>query len=277
VSGDQVLFPLLSKLIDTRADLSIQVHPDDATAAAAGLGTGKTEAYSVLAAEPGSVVYLGLHPDAHLDDFATMCRREDGSSAVYLRRIPVETGMTILIPAGTLHAPGAGITLYEIQQPSAVTFRLDDWGRVDVSGNRRQLHHAAGLAAIHPNSRPCPHSPLVLDPATPGRELLVATRFFALERIASTPCVSIALSEIPSPQVFTAIHGRVHLRVGTARTSIALGETVVLPVGAAAELAGDTDGVVLRGWVPDLRSEVLDPARVAGIPDDALHMLGVRL
>ena len=277
VNGGRALFPLLSKLIDTQTDLSIQVHPDDAAATAAGLGTGKTEAYHVLAAEPGSVVYLGLHTDASLDDFAATCRREDGSSAVHLRRIPVEAGTSMLIPAGTLHAPGAGITLYEIQQPSTVTFRLDDWGRVDASGARRQLHHAEGLAAIHPDSRPGPVSPLLLDPDVPGRQLLVATRYFALERIAVGRGQQIGLSGVPSPQVLTTIGGRVELRADMASIALALGETVVLPVGADAELAGDGDGVVLRGWVPDLQSEIIDPARRAGVADDASREHGAAL
>jgi mannose-6-phosphate isomerase len=277
VNGGQVLFPLLSKLIDTRADLSIQVHPDDAAAAAAGLGTGKTEAYHILAAAPGSVLYLGLDPDAKLDDFAKLCQREDGSSATCLRRIPVEAGMSILIPAGTLHAPGAGITLYEIQQPSTVTFRLDDWGRVDAAGTRRQLHHEEGMAAIDPDSRPRPVPPLVLDPTVPGRQVLVATRYFALERIAIRAGDRIGLAGIPSPRVLTTIRGRAELQTGETRTTIGLGETVVVPVGVDSELTSKSSALVLHAWVPDLRGEILDPARDAGISDTVLHPLGVTL
>src|ERR687898_798381 len=66
-TGGQPIFPLLVKLIDGQADLSIQVHPDDRAAAAAGLGTGKTEAYHILAAEPGSVIYLGIQPEVRLE------------------------------------------------------------------------------------------------------------------------------------------------------------------------------------------------------------------
>jgi mannose-6-phosphate isomerase len=136
-TGGRPIFPLLVKLIDGQADLSIQIHPDDRAAAAAGLGTGKTEAYHILAAEPGSVIYLGLDPEVTPEEFATACLRANGSAARCLRRIPAAPGTTVLIPAGTPHALGAGVLLYEIQQPSNVTFRLDDWGRVDASGMAR--------------------------------------------------------------------------------------------------------------------------------------------
>ena len=107
-TGGRKLFPLLSKLIDAQTDLSVQVHPDDRAASAASLGTGKTETYHILAAEPGSVLYLGLAPGAKEEDFATACLRADGTAARLLRRLAVTPGMTILIPAGTAHAPVPG-------------------------------------------------------------------------------------------------------------------------------------------------------------------------
>ena len=73
-----------------------------------------------------------------------------------------------------------GVTLYEIQQPSNVTFRLDDWGRVDAAGMPRALHHDAGLPIVDPHSRPEPISPVKIAADQPDRELLVATRYFAL-------------------------------------------------------------------------------------------------
>jgi mannose-6-phosphate isomerase len=100
-TGGRTIFPLLIKLIDGLADLSIQVHPDDRAAEAAGLGTGKTEAYHVLDAKPGSVLYLGLRPNLTTEEFERACRRSDGSAADCLRQIRAEAGMTVLIPAGT--------------------------------------------------------------------------------------------------------------------------------------------------------------------------------
>lgn len=274
-TGGRPLFPLLIKLIDGQADLSIQVHPDDRAAAAAGLGTGKTEAYHILAAEPGSVIYLGLNPDAETDEFAAACHRADGSAAGFLRQVPAERGMTILIPAGTLHALGAGIVLYEIQQPSNVTFRLDDWGRVDAGGSARPLHHAEGLAVVDPRSRPEPIPAVPLGGADGKRAVLVATPYFALERLTLSEHSVARVPAVESPQVLTCVAGTMMVDGRGWVTSVATGETIVVPAGLAAALTGRRDGVVMRGWVPDLPRDVVAPARAAGASDDAIRRLGV--
>jgi mannose-6-phosphate isomerase len=268
---------LLVKLIDGHADLSIQVHPDDRAAAAAGLGTGKTEAYHILSAEPGSVIYLGLEEAVDQEQFAASCLRADASAAGCLRQVPAAPGMTVLIPAGTPHALGAGITLYEIQQPSNVTFRLDDWGRVDAFGEARALHHAEGLAVINPQSRPAPIPSVPIGVGEPVRALLVATPYFALERIALDADTVARVAAVDSPQVLTCVEGGAMVDVGGWVASTRIGETLIVPVGMAATLTGRRHGVVMRGWVPDLEQEVIAPARAAGAPDHAIQGLGVRL
>ena len=274
-TGGRPIFPLLIKLIDGHADLSIQVHPDDRAAAALGLGTGKTEAYHILAAESGSVIYLGLDEAASQERFAASCLRADASAAGCLRQVPAEPGMTVLIPAGTPHALGAGVALYEIQQPSNITFRLDDWGRLDASGTARALHHAEGLAIINPHSRPEPIPSLSLGDPESGRLLLVATRYFALERIVLDANSVARFAEIDSPQVLTCIEGAATVDVSGWVSSTATGETLIVPAGVAATMTGRRHGVVMRGWVPDLEQEVIAPARAAGVPDDAIRGLGV--
>jgi mannose-6-phosphate isomerase len=276
-TGGQPIFPLLIKLIDGQADLSIQVHPDDLAAAAAGLGTGKTEAYHILAAEPGSVIYLGLDPEVTLEEFASSCLRANGSAAGCLRRVPAEVGMTVLIPAGTPHALGAGILIYEIQQPSNVTFRLDDWGRVDAAGIARALHHHEGLALVDPLSRPEPIPRVPLRDAAADRALLVATSYFALERIALAADAAVRIPAVDSPQVLTPVAGAVLLDSAGWVVATAAGETVILPAGQGAALSARRDSVVLRGWVPDLEREVMALARAAGASDGALYGLGMPL
>jgi mannose-6-phosphate isomerase len=276
-TGGRTIFPLLVKLIDGQADLSIQIHPDDRAAAAAGLGTGKTEAYHVLAAEPGSVIYLGIEPEVTPEAFTASCLRANGSAAGCLRQIPAEPGMTVLIPAGTPHALGAGIVLYEIQQPSNVTFRLDDWGRVDAAGLARALHHREGLALVDPLSRPEPIPRVPLVDAAADRSLLVATPYFALERIAVAADGAVHLDPVASPQVLTPVTGAVMLDASGWVASAATGESVVLPAGLGATLSARGDCVILRGWVPDLEREVIGPARAAGASDAALRRLGLTL
>ena len=268
------IFPLLVKLIDGQADLSIQVHPDDRAAAAAGLGTGKTEAYHVLAAEPGSVIYLGLEPEVTPEAFATSCLRANGSAADCLRQVPAMPGVTVLIPAGTPHALGAGVLLYEIQQPSNVTFRLDDWGRVDAAGLARPLHHGEGLPLVDPRSRPEPITSVPLDDAE-VRALLVATPYFALERIVLAGARPARLAPVDSPQVLTPVAGAVTVDTCGWVVSAALGETVILPAGQAAILGGRDASVVLRGWVPDLERDIVHPARAAGASEASIRSLGV--
>jgi mannose-6-phosphate isomerase len=271
----RLIFPLLVKLIDGQADLSIQVHPDDRAAAAAWLGTGKTEAYHILAAEPGSVIYLGLDPEVTPEEFTTSCLRANGSAAGCLRRVPAAPGTTVLISAGTPHALGAGVLLYEIQQPSNVTFRLDDWGRVDASGMARALHHREGLALVDPSSRPEPIPCVPVVDAAADRAFLVATPYFALERVALAGDSVVRLAGVESPQVLTPVVGAVTLDAPGSVTSAAIGETVILPARQAAMLSAWGDSVVLRGWVPDLEREILTPARAAGASEAAIRSLGV--
>jgi mannose-6-phosphate isomerase len=274
-TGGRPIFPLLVKLIDGQADLSIQVHPDDRAAAAAGLGTGKTEAYHVLAAEPGSIIFLGLDPEVTPEEFAASCLRANGSAAGSLRQVPAAPGMTVLIPAGTPHALGAGVLLYEIQQPSNVTFRLDDWGRVDATGIARALHHREGLALVDPRSRPEPIPRVPLDDAAADRALLVATPYFALERIVLAGDSVVLLAATDSPQVLTPVAGSVTLDASGWVDSAATGETIILPTGQAATLSAGDDSVVLRGWVPDLEREIIAPARAAGASEAGIRSLGV--
>jgi mannose-6-phosphate isomerase len=276
-TGGRPIFPLLVKLIDGQADLSIQVHPDDRAAAAAGLGTGKTEAHHILAADPGSVIYLGLDPEVTPEEFASSCLRANGSAAGCLRRVPAEVGMTVLIPAGTPHALGSGILLYEIQQPSNVTFRLDDWGRVDAAGTARALHHREGLALVDPLSRPEPIPRVPLGDPAADRALLVATSYFALERIALAEDAVVRFTAVDSPQVLTPVAGAVVLDASGWVASVATGETVILPAGQGAALCARRDSVVMRGWVPDLEREVRIPALTAGVSEAALRSLGVPL
>ena len=135
---------LLLKLLFTTEPLSIQVHPDDKFARSLGLPNGKTEAWYILSAKPGAQVAIGLkHPLSSAELRASI---EDSSIADRVRWRPVQSGDVISVPAGTIHAVGAGIVLAEIQQQSNVTFRLFDYER------QRELHvdHAVAVAKAGP-------------------------------------------------------------------------------------------------------------------------------
>lgn len=275
VTGGRAIFPLLVKLIDANTDLSIQVHPDDDIAAAADLGTGKTEAWHIVAARPGSVLFVGLRDGVTAEMFKEDCRRGDGSASRCLRQIPAEEGMTVLVPAGTPHAIGAGVLLYEIQQPSNVTFRLDDWGRTDHTGQPRALHHEQGFSALDATLRPDPITPIPLRRAGPQRDLLAATRYFALERLGIDAGDRVELPELESPQVLSCVDGGSSLDAGDAALALRAGETAILPSGWGAALEAEHGAVVLRGWVPDLEMDVIGPAKAAGASSEAIARLGI--
>ena len=274
-TGGRPLFPLLIKLIEATSHLSIQVHPDDVAAAAReGDKLGKSEAWHVLAARPGAELYLGLLPGTDSERFAAEVRA--GARVAHrMRRLPPRPGTTVLIPAGTIHALGAGTVVYEVQQPSDITYRLDDWGRVDAAGRSRPLHLEQGLAVADAELRPSPTPPVELYSASGRRHLLVACRYFALERIALPSGGQIETAASASPQALTCLRGAVTVAAGAGAAMLGAGGTSVVPAQATpAHLAASAPAVVLRAWVPDLPMEVVAPARRSGATLDAITALG---
>lgn len=162
---------LLVKYLFTSERLSIQVHPDDATAQAGGYPSGKDEAWVVLAAEPDATIALGLHQTVTHDELRAAAL--DGSIESLVDWRPVKAGDVIYSPAGTIHAIGAGLTIIEVQQNLDLTYRLYDYGLP------RELHLEQGIAV----SQPVPF----VDPTNPhdlgnGRKILCSGGKFVLER-----------------------------------------------------------------------------------------------
>lgn len=262
-TSERALFPVLIKVIDANADLSIQVHPNDE--AAAGIGQlGKTETYHVLAGQSGARIALGLRPDVTGEEFAAACRA-GRRTADLLRWLPARAGESILIPAGTVHALGAGCLVFEAQQPSEITYRLDDWGRLGMDGKPRALHLADGLAAFDPDSRPAPATPLPTRTSAGRRHLLAACRYFAVERIALAQGEVIQATTSGSPQTLTVLRGGVTAGTTAGQLGLRGGETAMVAAAQAnVTLAATAPAVILRTWVPDLASEIIAPALAAG-------------
>jgi mannose-6-phosphate isomerase len=167
---------LLLKLLFTTEPLSIQVHPDDAYARSIGLPHGKTEAWYVLSALPDAKVAVGLTRQIAAAQLRAAI--EDGSIADLVRWHAVAKDDLIVVPAGTIHAIGAGLVVAEIQQRSDVTFRLYDYGR------QRELHVDNGVAAAKAGPAECQSAQQRLSDT---RTLLVAGLPFVLERIELAP------------------------------------------------------------------------------------------
>ncbi len=217
---------LLLKLLFTTEPLSIQVHPDDAFARSIGLASGKTEAWYILSAIPGAEVALGLNYPRSVTELRTAIT--DGSIANILHWHPVHQGDVFFIPAGTIHAIGAGIVLAEIQQHSDATFRLFDYGR------QRELHieNAVAVATAGPRENQAPAERL-----SGARTVLTVNSHFALERIDLLPG-SVWMLDAPKETWLLAIDG--HAELGATRLS--RGEAVFLQADHA-DIEAGADGL----------------------------------
>ena len=142
--GDE--FPLLIKFIDAAGDLSVQVHPDDATAMRHGRKRGKTEMWYVMDSEPSATLMVGLKRSITPDEYKALVA--NGTICDAISRYNVKEGDCFYIPSGRIHSIGAGCFLTEIQQTSDVTYRIYDFKRKDKDGNFRELHTAEAADAI---------------------------------------------------------------------------------------------------------------------------------
>jgi mannose-6-phosphate isomerase len=167
---------LLLKLLFTTEPLSIQVHPDDTFARSIGLPSGKTEAWYILSAGPDAQVALGLKH--MLSSQALRSAIADGSIVDKVQWHPARTGDVVFVPAGTIHAIGAGIVLAEVQQRSDATFRLFDYGR------QRELHVEDAVFAAIAGPAARQSSPMQFNEA---RKAVVIDPHFVLEQVEFPP------------------------------------------------------------------------------------------
>jgi mannose-6-phosphate isomerase len=229
-SGDA--FPWLVKYLDARDWLSVQVHPDDQAALRLWPGErGKTEAWFVLAARPGSRVYAGLLPG--VDEAALRRAVAAGTVAQCLHRFEPVPGDCLFLPAGTVHAVGGGVLMAEVQQSSDATFRLFDWNRRDAQGRSRQLHLEEALACIDWRAGPVhpvraagyPGGPAPAE--GPVRQRLVSCRYFHLDYARDSQ--PFTLGGAGRLQVVMVLHGRGELSARRGRETLAVGHTLLLP------------------------------------------------
>jgi mannose-6-phosphate isomerase len=261
-------FPLLAKFIDAADRLSIQVHPDDAYAHSREAHTGfhgKTEAWYILDAAPGATVTYGLSRASSRAEFAAAVAA--GAVERLMGSLPVAPGDVIFVPAGTLHAINAGIVLFEIQQKSDLTYRVYDYGRKDAqTGLPRELHLEKSLDVSR--FEPAPGGKIAPLALAPGRDLLVACPYFALERWGAEQAGAHS-TDPGSFEILTVIDSSAALSWEGGSVALARGDSVVLPAALGAYGLHPAAGgaTLLRAYVPDLDALAAE-ARAAGHPDD---------
>jgi mannose-6-phosphate isomerase len=231
-SGADGRFPLLVKFLDATQPLSVQVHPHRSTVRAG--QASKTEAWYILAAEPGSSIFLGLRPDVGPEKLAAHAH----SAAIVdlLLRFDVRAGQFVFVPGGTIHAIGAGVTLVEVQDNSDCTLRFYDWGRAGLDGKPRDIQVEDALGAIHygqPTAGPIEPRPLRV--AGSERASLVDCDEFALDLIelggGATPCDT---NDAALVYVALAGRGRITARDGAEAWNLAPGDTWLVPASFGA-------------------------------------------
>lgn len=246
--GPRDQFPLLVKFIDAREDLSVQVHPDDEKGRRLAGDNGKTEAWLVLAAEPGSVIYAGLRPGVGPEEFRRAI--ESGTVEPLLHRFPARPGDAILIEAGTVHAIGAGVLLAEVQQMSDATFRVFDWNRVGADGKPRELHIEQAMESIDFDRGPVdPMKTQVEDFGGAGtREQLPASQYFALERWRLHEPIRIQQDRFT---ILVGLDGDLKLETVGPPVPLRAGQTVLVPAAVKeCRLVPRGEAVVLTCVVP---------------------------
>lgn len=227
-------FPLLIKILDCREKLSLQVHPP-ASRARALAGEPKTEMWYVAHAEPGAELYVGLKRGTSRPEFEARLR--DGTVDACFHRVQVRAGDAMFLPSGRVHALGAGLVIFEIQQNSDTTFRVFDWNRVGLDGKPRELHVAQSLQCIDFGD----FEPGLVKPEDEGRKgrRLVSSELFSVYLVEASGSETVEL-EPGCMQILAVVAGQVRVHGGGQSLVLAPGQFCLLPAGAG-DLSAQAD------------------------------------
>ena len=221
--GDE--FPLLIKFIDAQKDLSIQVHPNDEIAHRQGKPRGKTEMWYVLPSVPGAFLYNGLKQQITPEQYKAMVENDIITDA--LARYEVHEGDVFFIPAGRIHAIGAGSFVAEIQQTSDVTYRIYDFKRKDKNGNYRELHTKEAAESIDYNVLPDYRT--AYEPKQNEGVQVVSCPYFTTAVYDLTEPMTLDYSELDSFVILIAVKGEGKLICEGEEMTFRMGDTVLLP------------------------------------------------
>lgn len=220
--------PILVKLIDAQKDLSVQVHPDDDYALMHENDRGKTELWHILDAQPGAHLVYGFEHQVSKKILIDALR--EGTLDKHLHKVEVKRGDSFFIPAGTVHALGAGILVAEIQESSNVTYRVYDYDRVGLDGKRRELHFdkAIEVMKMEPELEDIKKGRLFRFQPGQVRELLCQCRYFEVERLQCVDKLELEITE-DSYQVILILEGTARINGPKEPLDVGKGQCVFLP------------------------------------------------
>ena len=243
--GDR--FPLLVKFIDANADLSIQVHPDDALAKKRHNSFGKTEMWYIFQADPGASLIAGFNQPMSREKYLEYF--EQGKLMDILNRESVQEDDVFFLPAGRVHTIGKGLLLAEIQQTSDITYRIYDFDRRDAQGNTRELHVEEALDAI--DYQYYDHYKTQYEPRTDEPVRLVSCPYFETYRLEYTEGTTRNMANRDSFTIYVCTEGEAELHDGEQRYALKKGDVYLIPASIPEVFISTTTGFnMLESFVP---------------------------
>ena len=239
-------FPLLIKYLDCNDKLSVQVHPDDALAEERHNSFGKTEAWYVVDCKPGAAIYLGFK-DLNLTREEYIAAVSESRLEELLNKVEVKPGDTFFIPAGTVHALGAGLEVVEVQQTSDITYRIYDWDRVDAEGKSRELHTALAVDAIDFEA----DAELLhrkYDFQRGGEAKVIESNYFTMVLHDVAGAKTFDHSALDSFVVYIALNGSVRIIADGNAESLEEGEVILIPAETS-EILVEGDAKLMEVYI----------------------------
>lgn len=264
--------PLLIKLIDANDRLSVQVHPDDNYAAVYEGGLGKNEMWYIMDVKPGARLVAGLKPRVTKEAF-TRAIKENRIEECLLE-VEVRPGDVINIPAGLMHAIGAGIVIAEIQQTSDTTYRVFDYNRVDSNGVGRPLHldKALDVTNFETGNREVKSKGVsVKINENCCKTVFLANRFFACEKYEVKGSL-VEKSDGSKFYIYICLEGNGKIEAENMTVDFKAGETVFIPASMG-EYRLDGCFTALKTYVPDFNRDIVEPMRKAGCSEKEIFQV----
>ena len=239
-------FPLLIKYLDCNDKLSVQVHPDDTLAEERHNSFGKTEAWYVVDCKPGAAIYLGFK-DLNLTREEYIAAVSESRLEELLNKVEVKPGDTFFIPAGTVHALGAGLEVVEVQQTSDITYRIYDWDRVDAEGKSRELHTALAVDAIDFEA----DAELLhrkYDLQRGGEAKVIESNYFTMVLHDVAGAKTFDHSALDSFVVYIALNGSVRIIADGNAETLEEGEVILIPAETS-EILVEGDAKLMEVYI----------------------------